>query len=136
MASRNYGAEDTVYVVFRKEYDRATKTWSPIAFWYSMGQSMTYGKIYAILMDPNDPTYTPPAYGDDGGPYFYSDEFDISYYNTTKRLSPSDEGYEELKEYAYEWLSKDSQGEGFDNIVERQKLDYDLISAIWRKHYQ
>ena len=125
MASRNYGAEDTVYVVFRKEYYRETKTWIPVAFWYSMGQSMTYGKIYAILMDPN---YINPT--------FYCEEVDTSFYNGTKRLSPSDEGYEELKEYAYEWLSKDSQGDGFDNIVERQKLDYDLISAIWRKRYQ
>ena len=122
-AASNYRDPDTVYVVFRKCYDSESKTWLPTAFWYSTGQSMTFGRIYFIEADYS---------GYDGEPRFYSDEADMSWYNGSKRLLPTDEGYEDLREYVYDWLSFDGK-EGFKKIVERQRVDNDMLSQIWNR---
>ena len=115
-------SDDTVYVIFRKNYDRDEKKWIPVAFWYSWGNSMTYGKLYCIIED-----------GIYGGNYI-TDECDISYYNGSKKLLPTDEGYEDLKAFAYDWLSDHGDGNGgFSNIVERQRIDYDLVTDIWHR---
>ena len=119
-------SDDTVYVIFRKVYDRDEKKWIPVAFWYSWGNSMTYGKLYFI----EEENYS--GYG--GEPVYYSEECDISYYNGSKKLLPTDEGYESLKAYTYDWLSDHGDGNGgFSNIVERQRIDYDLVTDIWHR---
>ena len=115
MAARGYN-DDTVYVIFRKV--RVDGQWIPCAFWYSSGQSLNFGRIYVI---------EPETYGG-----YICEEADMSYYNASKKLTPADDGYDDLKEYTYDWLSDHGDGHGgFKNIVERQRVDYNGLHNSW-----
>lgn len=115
MAARGYN-DDTVYVIFRKV--KVDGQWIPCAFWYSSGQSLNFGRIYVI---------EPETYGG-----YICEEADMSYYNASKKLTPADDGYDDLKEYTYDWLSDHGDGQGgFKNIVERQRVDYNGLHNSW-----
>lgn len=114
MAARGYN-DDTVYVIFRKI--RVEGQWIPCAFWYSSGQTVNYGRLYVI-----EPEF--------GG--YICEEADMSYYNASKKLTPADPEYDDLKAYTYDWLSDHGDGQGgFKNIVERQRVDYNALRNSW-----
>lgn len=114
MASRGYN-DDTVYVIFRKV--RVEGQWVPVAFWYSSGQTLNYGRLYAIM----------PEFGG-----YTCEEADMSFYNGSKKLTPADPGYDDLKAYTYDWLSDHGDGQGgFKKIVERQRVDYNGLRTSW-----
>ena len=114
MASRSYG-DDTVFVIFRKV--RADGQWVPCAFWYSSGQTLNYGRLYVIEPEFNG---------------YVCEEVDMSYYNASRKLTPEDPGYDDLKSYTYDFLSDHGDGQGgFKNIVERQRVDYNALRNSW-----
>ena len=114
MASSGYN-DDTVFVIFRKV--RVDGQWVPVAFWYSSGQTLNYGRLYAIM----------PEFGG-----YTCEEADMGFYNASKKLTPADPGYDDLKEYTYDWLSDHGDGQGgFKKIVERQRVDYNGLRNSW-----
>lgn len=114
MAARDYN-DDTVFVIFRKV--RVDGQWIPCAFWYSSGQTLNYGRLYVI-----EPEF--------GG--YICEEADMGYYNTSKKLTPTDPGYDDLKAYTYDYLTDHGDGQGgFKKIVERQKVDYNALRNSW-----
>ena len=114
MASSGYN-DDTVFVIFRKV--RVDGQWVPVAFWYSSGQTLNYGRLYAIM----------PEFGG-----YTCEEADMGFYNASKKLTPADPGYDDLKEYTYDWLSDHGDGQGgFKKIVERQRVDYNGLRTSW-----
>lgn len=114
MASRGYN-DDTVYVIFRKV--RVDGQWIPCAFWYSSGQTLNYGRLYVIEPEFNG---------------YICEEADMGYYNASKKLTPADPGYDDLKAYTYDYLTDHGDGQGgFNKIVERQRVDYNALRNSW-----
>lgn len=66
-------------------------------------------------------------------PRYVNDSADSSYINATKKLTKDDACYDEFRKYVFDWLGKDASGDGFDKVIEKQRINHDILAQSWTR---